>query len=295
MKSDRPVDLNTATHAEVDLTRERDHSQHAALKHPPTEMQRRRFDAALRGGRAGAAQQPSANGAGGRRPSTSGLPKPNERGTMPSPGFGQGLSDADQASDDADAAQQSDGSDEASELNFGFVPLLRHRSGEGETRDNPGGQGGHDENASESGDESGVSARVMQGVALPVPSMLLARQIVRRETVDSQTHDIVHDLAEQVGQVVQSMRVSVDPNDRRAVELDLKPSVISDVTVRIEEEDGRWCVTFVCRREPPRERLCEVAPVFADTLAARLHRDVAVRVRTDDDEDPRLLEVRGQA
>lgn len=291
-----PVNLSISTQNDVDGSQARERVSSAAPKQMPTDIERRRFDAALRGSTTSAARQ-ALNGAGMRRPSTSGLPKPDPRGTTSPLEVSRlqvlGRPDVESVDDDADAAQSSDGSDDASEVDRGFAPLLCGRLGEDDA--SGGGQEGHEEHEQESADENALVAQVLAMSALPVPNMPSIQQTSEPETSDSQASRIVQDLLEQIGQVVQNMRVSVDADDHRAVEFDLKPSVISDVTVRIEAEDNLWCVTFVCRREPPRERLCEVAPVFANTLATRLGRDVVVRVRTDDEEDLRLFEVRGQA
>ena len=80
----------------------------------------------------------------------------------------------------------------------------------------------------------------------------------------------------------------------RQVRMELKDEVLPGVSVLIQEAGGRLQVTFVCRLEPPRERLTRLAPEQARALAERLGREVLLQVCTPDDEDPCLFEVLAQ-
>lgn len=99
----------------------------------------------------------------------------------------------------------------------------------------------------------------------------------------------VQAFADQISRVM----VSSDGGGSRQVRLDLDDSALPGVTVTVQEQEGRWQVSFVCRQEPPRLQLSAQAPWMADTLAERLKRDTLVQVRTDDDEDPCLVEALG--
>ena len=76
----------------------------------------------------------------------------------------------------------------------------------------------------------------------------------------------------------------------RQVRMELKDDVMPGVTLAIEERDGRLQVDLICSVESSRIRLNEALPSLASTLARRLGRDVLMRVQTDDEDDPRLLE-----
>lgn len=98
-------------------------------------------------------------------------------------------------------------------------------------------------------------------------------------------------MAEQVGRLL----VSNGEDGKRAVRLDLKDDALPGVSIAIEENEGRLQVEFVCAAESSRRRLAQALPEMAATLAERLQRDVLMRVRTDDEDDPCLTEHLGTA
>lgn len=107
--------------------------------------------------------------------------------------------------------------------------------------------------------------------------------------VASTPSDQVQAFADHVSRVM----VSSDGGGSRQVRLDLDEAALPGVTVTVQEQEGRWQVSFVCRQEPARLQLSAQAPWMAATLAERLRRDTLVQVRTDDDEDPCLVEALG--
>lgn len=103
-------------------------------------------------------------------------------------------------------------------------------------------------------------------------------------------HRSAGDWARQMGDSIERLMVDDGQHGSRQVRMQLKDDVLPGVTVAIQECDGRLQVDFVCSVEASRLRLNEEASSHARTLADRLQRDVLVRVQTDDDEDPCLLE-----
>ena len=97
-------------------------------------------------------------------------------------------------------------------------------------------------------------------------------------------------LSHQIGSSIERLMVDDDHNGQRQVRMELKDDLLPGVTVVIQELDGRLQVDFICSVESSRLRLNEAAPEQARSLAERLRRDVLLRVQSDDDEDPCLLE-----
>lgn len=77
----------------------------------------------------------------------------------------------------------------------------------------------------------------------------------------------------------------------KQVRMDLDEDVLPGVSVAIEQVEGRLQVDFICRVEASRLKLVGAAPRQAPELAQRLDRPVLLRIQTDDEEDPCLLEV----
>jgi hypothetical protein len=98
------------------------------------------------------------------------------------------------------------------------------------------------------------------------------------------------DLSHQIGSSIERLMVDDGHNGQRQVRMELKDELLPGVTVVIQELDGRLQVDFICSVESSRLRLNEAAPEQARSLAESLRRDVLLRVQTDDDEDPCLLE-----
>jgi hypothetical protein len=98
------------------------------------------------------------------------------------------------------------------------------------------------------------------------------------------------DLSHQIGSSIERLMVDDGHNGQHQVRMELKDELLPGVTVVIQELDGRLQVDFICSVESSRLRLNEAAPEQARSLAESLRRDVLLRVQTDDDEDPCLLE-----
>lgn len=101
------------------------------------------------------------------------------------------------------------------------------------------------------------------------------------------------ELAMHLGGEVERLMVGDGRSGNRQVRMELKDDHLPGVTVSIEECEGRLQVDFICRVESSRLQLNEALPELASTLAQRLARDVLMRVQTDDEEDPRLIECLG--
>ncbi len=102
-------------------------------------------------------------------------------------------------------------------------------------------------------------------------------------------------LSSRLREVVAQLMVSDGRYGGRQVRMDLQEEALPGVTVVIEEREGRLQVDFLCREEPSRLRLVAAAPEQAPQMALYLRRDVLLRVRKDDEQDPRLFEVAAQA
>ena len=98
------------------------------------------------------------------------------------------------------------------------------------------------------------------------------------------------ELSAQIGNSIERLMVNDGEHGQRQVRMELKDDLLPGVTVVIQELEGRLQVDFVCSVESSRLRLNQAAPEQARTLAERLGRDVLLRIQTDDDEDPCLLE-----
>jgi hypothetical protein len=112
----------------------------------------------------------------------------------------------------------------------------------------------------------------------------------RNETMPRQS-----ELTENLGNEVERLMVSDGSSGNRQVKMELKDDLLPGVTVAIQELEGRLQVDFVCSVESSRQRLNSALPDLASTLAQRLGRDVLMRVQTDDEDDPCLLEALGSA
>jgi hypothetical protein len=97
-------------------------------------------------------------------------------------------------------------------------------------------------------------------------------------------------LAEDLGNEVERLMVTDGGEGNRQVRMDLKEDTLPGVTLVIEEREGRLQVDFFCHAESSRLRLNQALPELATILAQRLQRTVLMRVQTDDEDDPCLLE-----
>ncbi len=98
------------------------------------------------------------------------------------------------------------------------------------------------------------------------------------------------ELSENLNSEVERLMVSDGSSGNRQVRLELKNDLFPGVNVAIQELEGRLQVNFVCSDEGSRQKLNRALPDLADTPAQRLGRDVLMRVQTDDEDDPCLLE-----
>ena len=96
-------------------------------------------------------------------------------------------------------------------------------------------------------------------------------------------------LAQGLGDAVERLMVGEGTSGEQ-VRMELKDDVLPGVCVAIEEREGRLQVDFICSVERSRLKLTDALPDMAHTLAERLRRDVLMRVQTDDEEDPCLVE-----
>lgn len=96
-------------------------------------------------------------------------------------------------------------------------------------------------------------------------------------------------LGEHLNTTVERLMVGEGRHGRQ-VRMAIRDDLLPGVTIAIEEQEGRLQVDFFCRIERSRLLLGEALPDMAPTLARRLQRAVLMRVQTDDDEDPCLLE-----
>lgn len=97
-------------------------------------------------------------------------------------------------------------------------------------------------------------------------------------------------LSRRVGEAVEKLMVGDGSSGNKQVRIELKDDVLPGVSVTVQELDGRLQVDFTCSVESSRIKLNAAAPGQAQELAQRLRRDVLVRVQTDDEEDPCLVE-----
>lgn len=126
---------------------------------------------------------------------------------------------------------------------------------------------------------------------LPLPAPFgLFRPAAQSAAAPAHTPAASAPLTQHIEQAVQRLLVSDDSQGRRQVRIELKDEVLPGVSVLIEEAEGRLQVDFVCSVESSRLRLNAQAHAQASTLAERLRRAVLIRVQTDDEEDPCLLE-----
>jgi hypothetical protein len=101
------------------------------------------------------------------------------------------------------------------------------------------------------------------------------------------------DVSSRIGDSINRLMVDDGQHGNRQVRMELKDDVLPGVTVSIQELDGRLQVDFICTNEASRLRLNAAASVQARTLAERLHREVLLRVQTDDVDDACLVEAFG--
>ncbi len=94
----------------------------------------------------------------------------------------------------------------------------------------------------------------------------------------------------QLHDTVQGLLVGDGRNGRLEGRLELKGEVLPGVSVSIAQVEGRLEVDFTCSVERSRLFLTQALPELARTLAERLQTAVLVRVQTDDEEDPCLVE-----
>ena len=106
---------------------------------------------------------------------------------------------------------------------------------------------------------------------------------------DSAT-EVSHPLNLQLDAAAQRLMVSDDESGNKQVRIELKDGALSGVSVVIQEAEGRIQVDFICSEEASRLQLNGLIYEQAGTLAKRLNCDVLMRVQTDDDEDPCLVE-----
>ncbi|MFA5487782.1 MAG: hypothetical protein WC284_01075 [Candidimonas sp.] len=97
-------------------------------------------------------------------------------------------------------------------------------------------------------------------------------------------------LGELVDACVHRMLVSDELSGRREVRIDVGEAAFPGLSVRVLEQEGRLVACFVCSSESVRSMMGGMTRDLARHLAGRLNRDVTVQVRSDDDDDPRLLE-----
>lgn len=97
-------------------------------------------------------------------------------------------------------------------------------------------------------------------------------------------------LDELVNACVHRILVSDESSGQREVRIDLSDAAFPGLSVRVFEQEGNLVACFVCGSEPVRAMMGGMTRDLARHLAGRLSRDVLVQVRSDDDEDPRLIE-----
>lgn len=105
-----------------------------------------------------------------------------------------------------------------------------------------------------------------------------------------QTSSFTSQLTADMSAEVERLMVSDDCAGHRQVRLDLKDDALPGVSIAIQEIEGRLQVDFICRIESARLKLNHALPALAQTLAQRLQRPLLLRVQTDDEDDPCLLE-----
>lgn len=91
-----------------------------------------------------------------------------------------------------------------------------------------------------------------------------------------------------------SLMVSQEGSGREVC-IELDEGVLPGVSMRVFESEGALTAVFVCVEDEPRERLNDLAQPMAQALAESLGRSTLIQVRTDDDDDPRLVEAWGEA
>lgn len=121
---------------------------------------------------------------------------------------------------------------------------------------------------------------------LPRPKALPAGLCAELSTLNRQLADALDKTAR---------RLLVSEEGESQVLIELEDSILPGVFVRVSEQEARLMVTFICQDDLAREQLYRLAGRLAQALADSLSRQVLVQVCTDDDEDPRLLEVEGHA
>jgi hypothetical protein len=100
-------------------------------------------------------------------------------------------------------------------------------------------------------------------------------------------------LERQLQESLSRLMVDDDHRGNRQVRMELKDDLLPGVTVIVEQSQGRLQVTYVCGVEASRLKLCDQGRDQAQILATRLEREILVAVRTNDDQDPCLVEFLG--
>lgn len=107
--------------------------------------------------------------------------------------------------------------------------------------------------------------------------------------------DVPSELALQLSDAADRLLVGDGGSGRREVRIDLKAEVLPGVAMSVYEEAASLVVEFSCEQESSRDTLNQCAQQLADELAGSLSRPTVIRVRTNDPDDLRLLEVAGAA
>jgi len=97
-----------------------------------------------------------------------------------------------------------------------------------------------------------------------------------------------------MSEVVERLMVG-EGRSGQMVRVALAEEILPGVSINVSEAEGGWLVECECADEDSRELLCARAPDLVREMAERLARDTVWRITTDDPEDRRPFEARGQA
>ncbi len=86
-------------------------------------------------------------------------------------------------------------------------------------------------------------------------------------------------LRERLFETVQQLLVGVTPGGAVEVRMVLRDNVLPGVTLIVQQAAGQLQVSFECTAQASQLRLERAGPAFAQTLARRLGRDVAMQVQ----------------
>ena len=170
---------------------------------------------------------------------------------------------------------------------------LQRGQGESATRDMPDEEAGQRFAAALADNKESQEIKAPVADASPFTIFQQSSQSIQKKA--SVTIPYQSELTENLGNEVERLMVSDGSSGNRQVRLELKDELLPGVSVAIQELEGRLQVDFVCGVESSRQKLSGALPDLACTLAQRLGRDVLMRVQTDDEDDPCLLEALGNA